>query len=57
MTKYGTGKQLAVTEFIWGHLTHQVPKPEGNLIGRTALVTGATSGYASPASGPVCVRR
>ncbi|GAA5865133.1 hypothetical protein JCM3774_002143 [Rhodotorula dairenensis] len=44
MTKYGTGKQLSVPEFIWGHLTHQIPKPEGNLAGRTALVTGATSG-------------
>ncbi|POY74176.1 hypothetical protein BMF94_2750 [Rhodotorula taiwanensis] len=44
MSKYGPGKSLPVGEFIWGHLTHEVPKPEGNLTGRTALVTGATSG-------------
>lgn len=47
MSKYGTGKDLPVPEFIWGHLTHQVPKPEADLNGRTALITGATSGYVS----------
>ncbi|BGP57890.1 hypothetical protein JCM8202_006263 [Rhodotorula sphaerocarpa] len=41
---YGTGKDLPVLEFIWGHLTHRVPRPEGDLRGQVALVTGATSG-------------
>ncbi|GAA5984662.1 hypothetical protein JCM10908_003447 [Rhodotorula pacifica] len=44
MSKYGAGKDVSVVEFIRGHLTHQVPKPEGDLTGRTGLVTGATAG-------------
>jgi hypothetical protein len=48
MSKYGEGKDLPFHKFVWGQLTHRVAKPEADLKGLTALVTGATSGYAFP---------
>ncbi|GAA5970388.1 hypothetical protein JCM8115_004542 [Rhodotorula mucilaginosa] len=44
MSKYGEGKDLPFHKFVWGQLTHRVAKPEADLKGLTALVTGATSG-------------
>ncbi|GAA5911590.1 hypothetical protein JCM8208_005684 [Rhodotorula glutinis] len=43
-TPYGPGQDLSRLQLIKGHLTARIPKPVGNLTGRVALVTGATSG-------------
>ncbi|GAA5926144.1 hypothetical protein JCM3775_005216 [Rhodotorula graminis] len=43
-TPYGSGQDLSRLQLIKGHLTAKIPKPVGNLTGRVALVTGATSG-------------
>ncbi|GAA6004434.1 uncharacterized protein JCM10292_007066 [Rhodotorula paludigena] len=44
MTHYGPGADLPGFKWMLGHLTASTPKPEGNLTGRVAVVTGATSG-------------
>ncbi|GJN93305.1 hypothetical protein Rhopal_006352-T1 [Rhodotorula paludigena] len=44
MTHYGAGADLPRFKWMLGHLTASTPKPEGNLTGRVAVVTGATSG-------------
>lgn len=44
MSKYGEGKDLPNLEMLKSHCFATIPKPEGNLTGRTALVSGATSG-------------
>ncbi|BGP39461.1 hypothetical protein JCM10450v2_003425 [Rhodotorula kratochvilovae] len=43
-TAYGPGQDLSQLEFVKTHLTASIPRPEGNLSGRVALITGATSG-------------
>lgn len=44
MTKYGSGKDFSTAAMLKAHLFTTIPEPKGNLTGRVALISGATSG-------------
>lgn len=45
---YGPGRDVSQLGLFKGHISTRMPKPTGDLKGRVAMITGATSGCGSP---------